>query len=76
MDGQVLGDMTSLPANSMLETWENPVNLSRRINSENDDIAFSIDKTDGKSAFYTKKQKSGNGEMQLFKVVLKQDHGR
>jgi hypothetical protein len=55
-----------------LEKWDNPMNLSRRINSENDDIAFSIDKTDGKSAFYTKKQKSGKGEMQLFKVVLRQ----
>ena len=41
------------------ETWDKPVNLSDRINSENDDIAFSIDRTDGKSAFYTKRQKSG-----------------
>lgn len=55
------------------ETWNTPVNLSARINSGDDDIAFSIDKTDGKSAFYTKKQKSGKGEMQLFKVVLKQE---
>ncbi len=55
------------------ETWEKPMNLSHTINSDNDDIAFSIDKTDGKRAFYTKKQRSGKGEMQLFKVVLKQD---
>lgn len=54
------------------DTWEKPMNLTRRINSENDDIAFSIDKTEGKSAFFTKRQKSGNGEMQLFRVVLKQ----
>jgi hypothetical protein len=54
------------------ETWEKPKNLSRRINTENDDIAFSIDKTDGRSAFYTTRQKSGNGEMQLYKVTLKQ----
>jgi len=56
-----------------VETWNNPVNLSERINSRDDDIAFSIDKTDGKSAFYTKKQKTGNGEMQLFKVGLRQE---
>jgi hypothetical protein len=55
------------------ETWEKPMNLSHRINSEIDDIAFSINKTDGKSAFYTKKQKSGKGEMQLLRVILKQD---
>jgi hypothetical protein len=52
------------------ERWEKPKNLSRRINSENDDIAFSIDKTDGKRAFYTSRQRSGNGNMQLFKVTL------
>ncbi len=39
------------------ESWEKPVNLSHRINSENDDIAFAIDKTDGKSAFYTTQEK-------------------
>jgi hypothetical protein len=55
------------------ETWEKPVNLSHRINSENDDIAFSIDKTDGKSAFYTSRQKTPKGETQLFKVTLKQE---
>jgi hypothetical protein len=52
--------------------WNKPQNLSSRINSEDDDIAFSIDKTDGKSAFYTNRRRSGNGEMQLFKVALKQ----
>lgn len=55
------------------ETWEKPQNLSRRINSENDDIAFSIDKTNGRSAFYTSRQKTGKGETQLFKVTLKQE---
>jgi hypothetical protein len=55
------------------ESWEKPVNLSHRINSENDDVAFSIDKTDGKSAFYTKRRKSDNGAMQLYKVTLAKD---
>jgi hypothetical protein len=55
------------------KTWEKPKNLTKRINSENDDIAFSINRTDGKSAFFTKKPKSAKGEMQLFKVTLKQD---
>jgi hypothetical protein len=54
------------------ETWDKPRNLTQRINSANDDIAFSIDKTNGKTAFYTTRHKTGNGEMQLYKVTLKQ----
>ena len=52
------------------ETWENPMNLSGRINSASDDFAFSIDKTDGKRAFYTTREKSEFGGMQLYKIDL------
>jgi hypothetical protein len=55
------------------ESWEKPVNLSSRINSENDELAFVIDKTDGKSAFFTKRGKKDNGSMQLYKVTLSQE---
>lgn len=55
------------------ETWEKPLNLSRKINSEIDDIAFTINRTDGKSAFFTKRLVSGPGEMQLFRVTVKQE---
>jgi hypothetical protein len=55
------------------ETWDRPVNLSHRINSGNDDIAFCINKTDGKSAFFTSRQQSGKEEMHLFRVALKQE---
>jgi hypothetical protein len=59
------------------KVWDKPVNLSGRINSANDDIAFTIDKTDGRTAFFTQRQKSGNGDMQLFRVTLsKQFAGR
>jgi hypothetical protein len=50
--------------------WNKPINLSDRINSDADDIAFTINKTDGKSAFFTRRQKSGKGDMQLFRVTL------
>jgi hypothetical protein len=50
--------------------WDKPINLSNRINSDMDDIAFTINKTDGKSAFFTRRQKSGKGDLQLFKVTL------
>jgi len=57
------------------ETWEKPKNLSGYINSDNDDIAFTINKMNGMTAFFTRRQKSGKGEMQLFKVKLKEDTG-
>jgi hypothetical protein len=53
------------------ESWDAPVNLSRIINSENDDLAFSINKINGKTAFYTTRQISDKSNIQLFKVTLK-----
>jgi hypothetical protein len=55
------------------ESWDKPMNISGRINSENDDIAFSINRSDGKNAFFTKRRTSSVAEMQLFKVTLKED---
>jgi hypothetical protein len=53
--------------------WDKPKNLSDRINSKYDDIAFTINKMDGKTALYTRRQKSGKGVMQLFRVILRQE---
>ena len=53
--------------------WDKPINLSYRINSKDDDIAFTINKMDGKTAFFTRRQKSGKGDMQLFRVILRQE---
>jgi hypothetical protein len=53
--------------------WDKPRNLSDRINSDKDDIAFTVNKMDGKTAFFTRKQKSGKSEMQLFRVILKKE---
>jgi hypothetical protein len=52
--------------------WEKPVNLSDHINSDGDDIAFTINRSDGKSGFLTRRQKAGPRELQLFRVTLKQ----
>jgi hypothetical protein len=48
--------------------WNKPMNLTDRINSDKDDIAFTINKTDGRTAFFTRRQKSGNAVMQLFRI--------
>ncbi len=50
--------------------WDKPVNLSDLINSSDDDIAFTINKTDGKTAFFTRRRKSEKTDMQLFRVAL------
>jgi hypothetical protein len=53
--------------------WDKPINLSDRINTNGDDIAFTINKMDGKTAFFTRRQKSSKDDMQLFRVKLKQE---
>jgi hypothetical protein len=53
--------------------WGKPVNLPDRINSDKDDIAFTINNTDGKTAFFTRRSKEGKGEMQLFRVIIKKE---
>jgi outer membrane biosynthesis protein TonB len=50
--------------------WEKPVNLSTPVNTIYDDVAFTVNRKDGKSAFYTVKQKSGKRSMQLFMVKM------
>lgn len=39
--------------------WDKPVNLPGTINSGQDEIAFTINNTDGKSAFFTRRQRWG-----------------
>lgn len=51
--------------------WNKPVNLSDRINTDKDDIAFTISKTDGKTAFFSRRQRSGSAGIELFRVTLK-----
>jgi hypothetical protein len=52
--------------------WDKPVNLSNAINTGQDEIAFTINNTDGKSAFFTRRQRLGKSEMKLFRVTLRQ----
>jgi hypothetical protein len=53
--------------------WDKPLTLSDLINSDRDDIAFTINKTDGTTAFFTRRQKSGNQDIQLFKINIKKE---
>jgi hypothetical protein len=51
-------------------TWEKPVNLSTSINTIYDDVAFTINRKDGKSAFYTIKKTSGRPSVQLLMITI------
>lgn len=50
--------------------WEKPVNLSKQINSLNDDVAFTLNRKNGKLAFYTTIEKTKKRRIQLYKVTL------
>ena len=51
--------------------WDKPVDLGPKINTQNDDIAFCIDRNDGRSAFYTRRPVADKGNMQLFSVTVR-----
>lgn len=50
--------------------WEKPVNLTELINTPDDDLAFKLNRTDGKTAFFTTRYKSEGKEPQLFRITL------
>ena len=53
--------------------WDKPANLTRLINTPDDELAFTLNRIDGKSAFYTTRFKSGNRPPQLFKVTFRDE---
>ncbi len=48
--------------------WGKPQNLSQPINSPDDEVAFTLNRDNGKSAFYTSRERSGKREMQLYRI--------
>jgi hypothetical protein len=52
------------------QEWEKPINIGKYFNSNADDIAFTINNDNGNSAFFTRRQKSRSGVMQLYRVSL------
>jgi hypothetical protein len=51
-------------------TWETPMNISNPVNTSFDDVAFTMDRKNGESAFYTVKEKSGKRSVKLLKVTM------
>jgi hypothetical protein len=55
------------------DSWDRPLNLSKKINSVNDDIAFKIDKITGDYGFYTTRKQGSTKGMKLSKVYVIQE---
>lgn len=51
-------------------TWESPMNIANPVNTAYDDVAFTLDRKNGKSAFYTIKEKAGRKSVKLIKVTM------
>lgn len=52
------------------KTWEKPINLSAPVNTRFDDIAFTLDRKEGKTAFYTVKENSGKRSLSMQKITM------
>jgi len=51
------------------ENWSLPENLTSLFNSQNDEVAFSINPADSKSAFFTSRANSAKNNAQLYMVT-------
>lgn len=51
--------------------WEKPHNLSKIINTTNDEVAFTLSRKDNRNAFYTSRKKNGKSKCDLFSVTAK-----
>jgi hypothetical protein len=49
--------------------WGNPKNLTSFVNTRNDEIAFTINRQDGKSAFFTSRDITLAGKQQLYRII-------
>lgn len=50
--------------------WDQPGNLHSGINTKDDELAFTLDRRDDKTAFYTSRTRSGRSRTQLFLMDL------
>jgi hypothetical protein len=55
------------------ENWSKPENLTAAINTQNDEVAFTVNPFDGMSAFFTLRATSVKSNSQLFRVTLKRE---
>jgi hypothetical protein len=50
--------------------WGEPANMSDKINTRYDELAFTINPDDGRSAFFTRRMSSGNQSLKLYRITF------
>jgi hypothetical protein len=48
--------------------WDKPVNLTQIVNTADDDLAFTLNRLNGKSAFFSTRKTTGNKSVQLQRI--------
>ncbi len=56
------------------KAWAYPVNLTQAINTPDDDFAFTINRSDGRKAFYSTRETSRRRNIQLYRVSIDPGH--
>jgi hypothetical protein len=54
--------------------WDKPLNLTRMINSPDDELAFTLSPLTGKTAFYSSRALKGNKQVKLFRVTFRDQY--
>jgi len=52
------------------KTWEEPFNLTRAVNTPDDDVAFTLNRENGRVGFYSSIQKIADRPAQLYKITF------
>ncbi|HPT20332.1 MAG TPA: hypothetical protein PLR88_00185 [Bacteroidales bacterium] len=56
--------------------WYKPVPLTNRVNTPGDEVAFTIDRKDGQSAFFSSVGTPGSGKPQLYRMTINNQAGK
>ncbi len=54
--------------------WDKPVNLTRIVNTPDDELAFTLDPINARSAFYSSRSARGNRQARLYRITFRDQY--
>jgi len=54
--------------------WDKPLNLTRIVNTPDDELAFTLDPINAKSAFYSSRNAKGNKQVRLYRITFRDQY--
>lgn len=54
--------------------WDKPLNLTRIVNTPDDELAFTLDPINAKSAFYSSRNTKGNKQVRLYRITFRDQY--